>query len=119
MDNVLLGITVALAILDWYAADRNLPIEKFTKPGVLIFLLAWFSSQGGWSGANLPFAMGLVFSLAGDTFLLWENRFCFLALCQVIPRDGSESRGAGGRLKRVTRRGFVRLLPDACPVKRG
>jgi len=84
MDNVLLGITVALAILDWYAADRNLPIEKFTKPGVLIFLLAWFSSQGGWSGANLPFAMGLVFSLAGDTFLLWENRFFMPGLVSFL-----------------------------------
>lgn len=75
MDNVLLVGTILLMLVNWYAVDRGLRIEKITKPGVMVLLLAWFSLKGGWSGDNLPFALGLIFSLIGDSLLLWQQRF--------------------------------------------
>ena len=75
MDDVLLAGTILLMLVHWYAADRELPIQKITKPVVMVLLLAWFSLKGGWSGANLPFALGLIFSLIGDSLLLWQQRF--------------------------------------------
>lgn len=75
MDDVLLAGTILLMLVHWYAADRELPIQKITKPVVMVLLLAWFSLKGGWSGVNLPFALGLIFSLIGDSLLLWQQRF--------------------------------------------
>lgn len=78
MANVILVGTILLVIIDWYAADRDLWIERITKPGAMVLLLAWFSLKGGWQADTLPFALGLVFSIIGDSLLLSRRRF-FLA----------------------------------------
>jgi uncharacterized membrane protein YhhN len=36
----------------------------------MVVLLAWLASIGGLQGYLIPFAFGLVFSLAGDVFLM-------------------------------------------------
>jgi uncharacterized membrane protein YhhN len=84
MDDVLLVGTILLMLVHWYAADRELPLQKLTKPGVMILLLAWFSLKGGWSAANLPFTLGLIFSLIGDSLLLWQQRFFLPGLISFL-----------------------------------
>lgn len=70
---ILFGITAAFALTDWYAVSkRNKKLEYLAKPATLLFLIVWF-------GCHLPkpipsigvwFGLGLVFSLAGDIFLM-------------------------------------------------
>ena len=84
MDDILLVGTILLMLFHWYAADRELPMQKLTKPGVMVLLLAWFSLKGGWSGNNLPFALGLIFSLIGDSLLLWQQRFFLPGLLSFL-----------------------------------
>ena len=84
MDDVLLAGTIMLMLVHWYAADRELPLEKFTKPGAMVLLLVWFSLKGGWSVPNLPFTFGLIFSLIGDSLLLWQQRFFLPGLISFL-----------------------------------
>lgn len=84
MEQVVLAGTILMMLLNWYAVERGLWFEKITKPGVMVLLLAWFGLQGGWGGANLPFALGLIFSLAGDSLLLWQRRFFLPGLLSFL-----------------------------------
>ena len=84
MDTVVLAGTILLMLADWYAADRDLWIEKITKPGAMVLLLAWFLLKGGWQPANLPFTLGLVFSLIGDSLLLYRRRFFLPGLVSFL-----------------------------------
>jgi len=84
MEQVVLVGTILMMLVNWYAVDRGLRIEKITKPGVMVLLLAWFSLKGGWSGDNLPFALGLIFSLIGDSLLLWQQRFFLPGLLSFL-----------------------------------
>ena len=45
-------------------------VEYIAKPAVMVCLIAWLGMNGGWSGPLLWFTAGLVFSLAGDIFLM-------------------------------------------------
>lgn len=67
----LLAIALIIAILDWIAVAKRWKLwEYFAKPGVIIVLLIWLWSVSGFSGHLVWFALGLVFSLAGDVFLM-------------------------------------------------
>ena len=67
----LLWLSLSVALLDWLAIFREWrKIETFAKPGVMLLLLAWLWSTGGVRGDLAWFALGLVFSLAGDVFLV-------------------------------------------------
>ncbi len=65
-------IALLVAAVNWYAADQeNKKLEYFTKPAVMVLLYIWLQSMGG--GDEMPtrwFALGIVFSLAGDIFLM-------------------------------------------------
>jgi uncharacterized membrane protein YhhN len=75
MDFSLIWISTIIAIVDWGAvAKRWKPLEYVAKPGVMIALLAWLWSIGGFSGHLQWFAYGLVFSLIGDTFLMLPKK---------------------------------------------
>lgn len=64
-------IALVLAALDWIAvARRAKPLEYAAKPGVMLALLLWLAANGGLQGALLWFALGILFSLAGDVFLM-------------------------------------------------
>jgi uncharacterized membrane protein YhhN len=45
-------------------------LEYIAKPGVMIALLAWLWQMSGFGSGLLPFAIGLLFSLIGDVFLM-------------------------------------------------
>jgi uncharacterized membrane protein YhhN len=63
------------AIFDWVAvAKKWKPLEYIVKPSVIVALLAWLWSIGGFYGHPLWFVIGLVFSLIGDIFLMLPTK---------------------------------------------
>ena len=70
---ILLAITAAFAITDWYAVSTsNKRLEYLAKPATLLFLIAWFASllPAPFPSMGIWFGLGLIFSLAGDFFLI-------------------------------------------------
>jgi uncharacterized membrane protein YhhN len=64
-------LAIVIAILDWIAVARKWKrIEYFAKPATMLALLAWLGINGGFQGSMLWFALGLLFSLGGDVFLM-------------------------------------------------
>ncbi len=69
-------LALLFALLDWYAVARRLTrLERAAKPAALALLALWF-----WLAAPtlqqsfmVAFAAGLLFSLAGDIFLLFPG----------------------------------------------
>lgn len=71
MFNGLLLLTIAAFLVEWFAVATESPrLRRISKPAAMLALLAWFTQQGAWQGELWWFGMGLVFSLAGDIFLL-------------------------------------------------
>lgn len=76
---IFLALAVMLALLDWYALRKgNTRLGYFTKPGVILALLAWllvyakpFSSLPETQGIKIQwFVWALLFSLVGDVLLM-------------------------------------------------
>ena len=71
-----LAIPLAIAVLDWVAISRNwVVVHAFAKQGVMIALIAWSWFSTDWKGLLVWFGLALVFSLAGDIFLLSPRLF--------------------------------------------
>jgi alkenylglycerophosphocholine/alkenylglycerophosphoethanolamine hydrolase len=71
LTNLLLIVGLLVAVLDWFALARNLKtLEYFAKPGTMLLLLAWLWLATGFQGGMIWFALGLIFSLGGDIFLM-------------------------------------------------
>lgn len=70
--NPLLALTLLAAILDWYAVHKGWKnLEYFLKPVTMVLLFGWFvGASGGLNGIAYWFGLGLLFSLAGDVFLM-------------------------------------------------
>ena len=80
MLNTFLWIALGVAAVNWVSVKREWTIVKIvTKPLVIVFLLGWLW-QNGITGREMTwFSLGLVFSLAGDIFLLAPGDKLFLA----------------------------------------
>lgn len=64
-------VALIIAAIDWIAVAKSWkPLEYIAKPGVMVALLVWVWAINGYSGPMLWFALGLVFSLFGDIFLM-------------------------------------------------
>jgi uncharacterized membrane protein YhhN len=71
MSFTFIWIALIIAVLDWIAvAKKWKPLEYIAKPAVMIALLVWVWQAGGFKGHMVWFALGLVFSLFGDIFLM-------------------------------------------------
>lgn len=71
MNTTLLWIALGIALLDWIAVGKQWKgLEFFAKPGVMLLMLVWLWSLGGFSGQMTWFAIGLGLSLCGDIFLM-------------------------------------------------
>jgi uncharacterized membrane protein YhhN len=71
MNYFFIWAAVVIAVVDWIAVARQWKrLEYIAKPGVMLALLAWLVQVGGFQGHMLWFAIGVVFSLAGDVFLM-------------------------------------------------
>ena len=71
MFNEYFFLVFIFAIADWYAVWKgNDKLRYLTKPLTLLAVILWFTISGGWQGPMAIFGIGLIFSLAGDIFLL-------------------------------------------------
>lgn len=71
MSFTLILLALIIAIVDWAAVySRYKPLEYIAKPAVMVVLLIWMWQASAFQGALLWFGIALVFSLAGDVFLM-------------------------------------------------
>jgi uncharacterized membrane protein YhhN len=71
MTCLFLWLALLAAVIDWVALIKKWqPLDYVAKPGVMVLLLAWLWQVSGLRGPLIWFAAGLVFSLAGDVFLM-------------------------------------------------
>jgi uncharacterized membrane protein YhhN len=73
---VFFTLAAATAVVDWWAvAARNRRVEYVAKPGVMIWLLgaALAIDPGTEAWTSALFVLALLFSLAGDVFLMLER----------------------------------------------
>lgn len=79
MKEFLLVLTCLLAVLDWLAVWKAWRrVGYFAKPFTMLVLFTWFILQTGLKGPSIWFGLGLIFSMAGDIFLMLSRRY-FLA----------------------------------------
>ena len=66
-----LTLTASAALMDWYAVHKGKKkLEYFLKPATMLLLLGWLVGATSLQGMALWFGLGLIFSLAGDIFLM-------------------------------------------------
>jgi len=71
MNYDLLYLTISMATLNWIASAYDWKtLVYITKPGTMLVLLAWLWQASHFQGQLIWFALALVFSLAGDIFLM-------------------------------------------------
>jgi uncharacterized membrane protein YhhN len=71
---ILLAGTFLAALAEWWAVWKGRKrLEYFAKPTVMIALFAWLVKTAGLQGALLWFGIGILFSLAGDVFMLLND----------------------------------------------
>ena len=97
MTGVLLALTGASAVGDWIAVHRdNKPLEYATKPLTLALLVIVALVEWDGAGGAAPWLVGaLVFSLAGDVFLMLPGNlfvpglasFLVAHICYVVAFD--------------------------------
>ncbi len=81
MTDLLLLATGLVAILDWMAVWQGWRrLGYLAKPFTIVFLFAWLTFQTSLQGPALWFGIGLLFSLAGDVFLMLSTRFFMMGL---------------------------------------
>ncbi len=82
---VWLVLFFACALFNWLSTDRRWRWgELISKPLALVLLIVFFWQTLGWQGGRLWFGVGLVFSLAGDIFLMWMKRFFVPGLASFL-----------------------------------
>ncbi len=75
----LLILTFLSAVAHWFVFARQWRTREYiAKPAVMVFLLIWLVTSAGLQSPLTWFALGLVFSLAGDVFLMLSVERFFL-----------------------------------------
>ena len=70
-------LSAILAPLNWYAVwVGNRRLEWIAKPGAMVSLSLWFATHHAWplTGLAAIYLVGMLFSLAGDVFLMLDRR---------------------------------------------
>jgi uncharacterized membrane protein YhhN len=81
----LLAFAFFLAILDWIAVLLHLRRAEYAlKPSVIVVLLAWLILAGNQNPQLWWFSAALVFSLAGDVFQLFMDKFLLASLFSFL-----------------------------------
>jgi uncharacterized membrane protein YhhN len=74
MINLLIVFALLAALINEIADYKgNRTVVYFAKPAVMLSLLAWLYFYAGLDGPLLYFALGILFSLGGDVFLMLPN----------------------------------------------
>jgi uncharacterized membrane protein YhhN len=77
--NLWLGLAFVFAVLQVWVVWRSLgKLEYLAKPAVMVCLFAWVYFETGLHGQMLWFGLGVLFSLAGDVFLMFPHERWFL-----------------------------------------
>jgi len=83
--NIWFFLTVLFIAADWAAVWRGWrKISYLTKPMVLFLMSIWFWTVSVPEGPALWFGLGLFFSLLGDGFLLFSNRYFIYGLIAFL-----------------------------------
>jgi uncharacterized membrane protein YhhN len=85
MSFVLIGFALVIAAINWLAvAKKWVKIKYITKPAVPLALIFWLILNGGFQGQLIFFVIGLIFSIAGDIFLMLPNEKFVAALVSFL-----------------------------------
>ena len=73
---------LAIAALDWTAVAKGWKkIEYFAKPATMVMLFVTLAVAGGFGAIGLIcIGLGIIFSLAGDIFIMLSNRWFIAGL---------------------------------------
>jgi alkenylglycerophosphocholine/alkenylglycerophosphoethanolamine hydrolase len=111
MNYIYLWIAIIVAILDWIAVARNLrKLEYFAKPAFMVLLLVWLGQNTGFRGSLVWFALGLLFSLAGDVFLMLPKNLFIFGLVSFLLGHLSYLAGFNSRLPSLSVPGVILAL---------
>ncbi len=78
-------LVLFLAVFDWAAVARGWKkVEYATKPATMLLLFISLWAVSGLEGVLIWFGLGLLFSLAGDVFLLLSDRYFILGLASFL-----------------------------------
>jgi uncharacterized membrane protein YhhN len=84
---VFFGLAATTAVVDWWAvARRRRRVEYVVKPGVMVWLIgaALAIDPGGSPWTSALFVLALIFSLAGDIFLMLEQERFIAGLASFV-----------------------------------
>ena len=82
---LLIWVALAIAVVDWIAVAKGWrKVVYFTKPAVIVALLAWLWQASAFSGHLVWFAIGLACSLVGDVFLILPHEQFIPALVSFL-----------------------------------
>ena len=79
------ALAILAALLEIVAASRSLRwLEFIAKPATMLFLYGWLVQTVGFTGPGLWFGLGILFSLAGDVLLIWDDRYFILGIAAFL-----------------------------------
>jgi uncharacterized membrane protein YhhN len=72
------GFLGLVLLVDWVVVEKGWNrLEYVTKPVTILLLIYWLYFIDGVNGAMLWFLIGLLFSLAGDIFLMLPGGYFY------------------------------------------
>jgi uncharacterized membrane protein YhhN len=79
---LLIIVVLVIAAVDWAAVAKGWKkIEFFAKPATMVMLFVTLAVAGGFGATALIFfGLGIIFSLAGDIFIMLSNRWFIAGL---------------------------------------
>lgn len=83
--NILIVFASIFGVLESLALYKNWRgLEFIAKPAVMLCLFTWLYFTVGLEGSLLWFGVGIIFSLVGDVFLLFIDRFFMFGLIAFL-----------------------------------
>lgn len=80
-----IGVALLVALADWLAVIRKYKnLEYMAHPAVMAILFIWIWQAGGLHGPMVWFALGVLFSMAGDIFLMLPREQFILGLAAFL-----------------------------------
>jgi uncharacterized membrane protein YhhN len=113
-------LAIVFALLEALAVARNMhKLEYLAKPAVMVCLFLWLRSSAGLQGKPFWFGVGILFSLAGDVFLMIPRASLFLpGLIAFLFAHLAYISGFGGEWANLSTWSWVLLLFIALNVGR-
>ena len=83
---ILLVAVLVIAAADWAAVVKGwMKVEYFAKPATMLMLFVTLAVAGGFGAtALICFGVGIIFSMAGDIFLMLSNRWFIAGLTAFL-----------------------------------